>query len=68
MPVMAPVSSKSGWVKSVGWQDGEVYVQFKGAICIYSDPEMKHYHGLLAAPSAGSYIHAYLYDAPYRRG
>ena len=63
------VSSASGWVQECAYdyEEGNLYVRFKGATCIYDVPESV-YIGLLNAPSAGTFVHEYLYYLPYRTG
>lgn len=69
-PDFEGVSSASGWVVGCDYDEdaGELYVLFNSrAICIYREP-ISIYHGLLNTDSAGSYVHEYLYDRPYRLG
>lgn len=65
---MLPVSSQSGWVQAAGWYDGELYVQFRDARCIYADPTGSLYRGISLTNSAGTFVHRYLYKMPYRIG
>lgn len=64
---MIPVVSSN--ISSIGYEDGILYVAFhRGGLYAYSGvPESVH-RGLMAAPSHGSYLAAYIKDVyPYRK-
>ncbi|HMF13565.1 MAG TPA: KTSC domain-containing protein [Gemmataceae bacterium] len=69
LPTMHTVRSKSGWVRSAGYDpDGQaLYVQFKDALVRYN-VERVYFYELMQASSAGTYIHTSgLYKMPYQR-
>ncbi|HMF12675.1 MAG TPA: KTSC domain-containing protein [Gemmataceae bacterium] len=69
LPTMHRVNSKSGWVRSAGYDpDGQaLYVQFRDALVRYS-VDRSYFYDLMHAASAGTYIHTSgLYKMPYQR-
>lgn len=55
------VKIESTMIDEVYWKDGELTIVFRsGRTYIYSGVSHEVYQGLLTAPSAGSYFHAYI--------
>jgi hypothetical protein len=69
-----PVTSISGWVQAAGLVDGQLAIQFKGSkssgpvVCIYPGAGRAALHDLLAAASAGKWVHSHVYRAAYELG
>lgn len=69
-----PVTSISGWVQAAGLVDGHLAIQFKGGksggpvVCIYPGAGRAALAGLLAATSAGKWVHSHVYRAAYELG
>jgi len=69
LPTMHTVRSKSGWVRSAGYDpDGQaLYVQFRDALVRYQC-DRSYFYELMQSSSAGTYIHTSgLYRMPYQR-
>lgn len=64
---MIPVSSSN--LSSVGYENGTLYVRFhNGSLYSYSGVPESIYHGLMSAPSHGSYLASHVKNVyPYRR-
>ena len=69
-----PVTSISGWVQAAGLVDGQLAIQFKGGkssgpvVCIYPGTGRAALTDLLAAASAGKWVHSHVYRAAYELG
>lgn len=63
---MIPVSSSN--LSSVGYENGTLYVRFhNGSLYSYSGVPEFIYHGLMSAPSHGSYLASHVKNVyPYR--
>lgn len=58
--VMMPVISSN--VKSIGWKDNTLFVQFKsGALYRYEAVSEPFYAALVSADSKGKFLHANIY-------
>lgn len=67
---MHPVTSRSGWVRRAGYDvaSESLYIEYKDATCRYDQVPYAWFRGLLAAPSAGEYIHRIgIYGWPYTK-
>ena len=64
---MIPVSSSN--LSSVGYENSTLYVRFhNGSLYSYSGVPESIYHGLMSAPSHGSYLASHIKNVyPYRR-
>jgi len=68
-----PVKSISGWVQAAGLVEGKLAIQFRGGeagpvVCIYPAVGRNALEDLLAAPSAGKWVHSHVYRAAYATG
>ena len=58
--IRQPVISSN--IKSIGFADGEMHVEFNGGkVFRYTGPKVEeHYNGLMAAESVGKYFYAHV--------
>jgi len=68
-----PVTSISGWVQAAGLVGGQLAIQFRGGkagpvVCIYQGSGYGALEDLLAASSAGKWVHSHVYGAQYMQG
>ena len=62
-----PVNSASGWVEAAAFSpvSQTLFIRFdSGAVCAYISDE-DEFADLLAAPSAGTWVHENVYDRSY---
>jgi hypothetical protein len=69
-----PVHSISGWVQAAGLVTGMLAIQFRGGksgpvVCVYPNGGGRYaLESLLAASSAGKWVHAHVYASEYELG